>query len=70
MTATYITKDGDTVDLIAWNYYGSGVARSTEQILEANRGLADYGPQLPSGLVITLPAIDTTVKTGGVVLWE
>ena len=37
---TYTTKDGDTVDGIAWRYYGADIAKATEQLLEANPGLA------------------------------
>ena len=56
MAATYRTKDRDTVDSICHAYYGrtSGVV---EQVLEVNVGLADYGPELPAGLEITLPDV-------------
>lgn len=67
---TYVTKDGDTADLIAWRYYGDGIARATEQLLDANPGLADYGPSLPAGVMVTLPTIDTATKTGGIKLWD
>lgn len=64
---TYTTKDGDTVDEIAWRFYGNTTA--TAQILEANKGLADYGPLLPAGVVVTMPTIATTSATEGVHLW-
>lgn len=67
---TYTTREGDTADYIAWKYYGDTIARATEQLLEANLGLADYGPSLPAGLQVTLPDIDTTTKTGGIKLWD
>lgn len=56
MSATYRTKDNDTVDSICHAYYSrtSGVV---EQVLEANVGLADYGPLLPAGLTLTLPDV-------------
>lgn len=66
----YITKQGDTADLIAWNYYGTQGGRVTEQLLEANPGLAARGPLLPGGLVVQLPVIDTTEKVKGVKLWD
>lgn len=67
---TYTTKDGDTIDGIAWRWYGPGKARTTEQILEANPGLADYGPMLPRGLQINLPVIESSVRKQGVRLWD
>lgn len=67
---TYTTKDGDTVDGIAWRYYGADVAKATEQLLEANPGLADRGPLLPAGVIVTLPTLTTTATTQGVKLWD
>ena len=46
---------GDTVDLICWRTYGR-TAGITEQVLEANPGLADLGAELPIGTLVTLPA--------------
>lgn len=56
MIRTYTTKDGDVLDEIVFKVYGrtSGVV---EKVLEANRGLADLGPVLPVGIVISLPEI-------------
>lgn len=58
MTRTYTTKDGDVLDEVVAEFYGrtSGVV---EQVLEHNRsiGLADNGPVLPVGVVISLPDI-------------
>lgn len=45
---------GDTVDLICWRYYGR-TAGVTEQVLDANPGIADLGPQLPIGTIVALP---------------
>ena len=66
---TYITRDGDTADFIAWNHYGQQTGRVVEQLLEANPGLADYGPTIPSGVVVTLPVIEPGPSTQGVRLW-
>ena len=46
----------DTVDALCWRHYGrtQGV---TEQVLQANPGLAEYGPFLPHGLQVELPDI-------------
>lgn len=67
---TYVTKDGDTADYIAWKYYGTQDGKVTEQLLEANPGLAQRGPKLPAGLTITLPTIEATTTTQGVKLWD
>jgi phage tail protein X len=56
MAATYFTKDRDTVDSICHAYYGR-TSGAVEQVLEANVGLADYGPELPAGVLIALPDI-------------
>lgn len=45
---------GDTVDLICWRYYGR-TAGVVEQVLEANHGLAELGPELPMGTLIRMP---------------
>jgi phage tail protein X len=58
------------VDAIAAQYYGGTAAGQVEQVLAANPGLADYGPLLPRGVAITLPAIEAPKTTGGVKLWD
>jgi phage tail protein X len=59
MAATYETRENDVLDEVVWRYYGSQDNKLVEVVLETNRGLADYGPQLPSGLLITLPDAPT-----------
>lgn len=70
--AQYQTKENDVLDYIAYKYYGDTNNRIVEQILAVNVGLADYGPILPEGLVITLPEqTETTVVTNDQVkLWD
>lgn len=73
MPRTYITRQGDMIDLIAYRAYGGRQAGAVEAILEANRpiGLADYGPQLPRGLTLTLPDLPSTLtETPLVKLWD
>jgi phage tail protein X len=67
---TYIASEGDTVDFIVWRAYGAQNARLVERVLAANPGLADLGAILPSGTVVTLPALDTVAETTGVRLWD
>jgi phage tail protein X len=52
---TYLTIEGDTVDLIAWNRFGE-TKDATEAILKANPGLAAKGTSLPAGVEINIPA--------------
>lgn len=70
MSLTYRTSDGETVDYIAWKYYETQDGRVVEQLLEANPGLADYGPMLPAGLVIELPDIALEATQEVVKLWD
>ena len=66
----YKTRDGDTVDLIAWRYYERTDNRIVERLLEANHGLADYGPLLPAGVTVNLPQLDVPATTDGISLWD
>lgn len=70
MVLQYRTSDGDTADLIAWKYYGTTERLVVEQLLSANKGMADMGPLLPAGFLVDLPDIDTTEKANGVRLWD
>lgn len=70
--AVYRTKDGDTVDSIAYKYYGSTSNKLVENIFEANHRLSDYPPVLPEGLLIELPeqSQTTMTTTKKVKLWD
>lgn len=70
MSQEYRTKDGDTVDYIAWKQYGSTDNRIVEKVLAANQGLADAGPILPANMVISLPDIEPEQTTAKVKLWD
>ena len=50
----YRTVQGDTVDILAWRHYGS--EQYAAAIYEANPGLADLGPILPIGTIVSLPS--------------
>lgn len=71
MAQTYITRDGDTVDYIAWAQYGSQLSQVIDAVLSANPGIADHGPTLPAGITMTLPDVDTSpTGSDGVSLWQ
>lgn len=53
---TKITEDGDVLDLMVWKHYRSRASRIVERVLDANPGLCEYGPVLPAGLSVLLPA--------------
>lgn len=63
MPTTYTTREKDVLDEIVWQFYGAQDNRLTETVLEANRGLAEYGPELPTGLLITMPDKPTAEPT-------
>lgn len=54
MPGTYTTKQGETVDLACWRYYGR-TAGTTEAVLAANAGLSAKGAVLPMGTIMVMP---------------
>ncbi|TNB92208.1 phage tail protein [Pseudomonas jessenii] len=54
MAVSIRAQQNDTVDALCWRHYGR-TAGVTEAVLEANPGLADYGPILPQGLLVQMP---------------
>lgn len=70
MPATYITRQGETVDLVCLKHYGR-TRDVTETILAANRGLAALGAVLPLGTAVILPDIADRPRAGALpTLWE
>lgn len=69
MSQTYIASEGDTVDFIAWRFYGTLEARVVERLLDANKGLADT-PELAAGTRVSLPELDTRPDQSGTKLWD
>ncbi|VXA84083.1 Contig_41, whole genome shotgun sequence [Aeromonas veronii] len=70
MMQTYRTSDGDTLDYIAWKFYETLEGRVVEQLLDANPGIADLGPVLPSGVLVNMPDIAPQQQEQGVRLWS
>lgn len=60
---------GDTVDRICQRVYGR-TAGVTEQVLITNQGLADLGPVLPMGTLITLPEQAPQAESPMLQLWD
>ena len=57
MPQVYQCKEGDVLDWICWKQY-ERQSQAVEAVLEANPGLADQGPKLAAGQLITLPDLD------------
>lgn len=66
----YRTSDGDTADYIAWKHYGTQDGSVVERLVDANPGLADLGPVLPAGVIVSLPELEAAGITAGVKLWD
>jgi phage tail protein X len=66
---TYVTRDGDMIDLIAYRAYGYS-SGAVEQIIEANYGLCEQPPVLPAGIRIVLPDLAPTTAKAPVRLWD
>lgn len=70
MSVTVRTHQNDTVDALCWRHYGR-TAGVTEAVLQANPGLADYGPMLPQGLAVQMPEAQTAAPQRQMVnLWD
>jgi len=70
MSHIYLTKNGDTVDEITWKQYGTRAGLILETVLNANPGIADYGPVLPAGLSVLLPDISKPAAEKSIKLWD
>lgn len=68
--AQYLTKAGDTLDEIAYRYYGNTNNKVVERILEVNFGISQYEALLPAGVLIELPEVQQSTKTLKVKLWD
>lgn len=66
---TYRTKEEDILDDVVFRYYETAIG-TVEAVLEANRNLADLGPVLPGGVLVTLPDIKGPVVEQPVRLWD
>lgn len=65
----YLTIEGDTVDLIAYNRFGV-THGATEAILRANPGLAAVGTKLPQGMTINIPAFTVKKANRAARIWS
>jgi len=69
MATQYRTKQGDRLDDICNEYYGT--PNAIHVVLEANPGLAENGTIYDEGIKIILPDYsEDTVGNGDAVLWS
>lgn len=69
MAQTYKTRAGDVLDQILWTIRGEQIDGDVERTYEANPGLAEHGPELPSGLLITIPDLPADPVVVTLNLW-
>lgn len=70
MSRTYVTAEGDALDLICQREYGQQ-AGAVERVLEANPALKDVAHRLPVGVAIVLPDLNLQSLTAqSVRLWD
>ena len=65
--AEHLTGQGEVLDAIVWRHYGR--ADVIVAVLDANPGLADLGPVLPTRTAIVLPDIPAPAVRPSVRLW-
>ena len=66
----YVTRDGDMVDRIVFDHYGSTGGGLVEAVLSCNVGLSDLGLVLPAGVVLRLPGFGTEAEVEQLItLW-
>lgn len=71
MPTIYQTCDGDVLDAVCAQHYGTeNLSFTVTQVLEANRGLADQGAIYPAGIMITLPDLAPPVEDSPFSLWD
>ncbi len=70
MPTPYVTKQNDMVDAIAAVTYGTEHNGATEAILDANPGLAEFGPVLPANLSIILPDLPRSRRSCRPSVWS
>lgn len=68
MSVMYRTKQADVLDAVVFKYY-DGQPGALEQVLDANKGIADHGAILPAGIEVDLPELPKPSVKESVRLW-
>ncbi|MBT0721061.1 phage tail protein [Rosenbergiella collisarenosi] len=71
MVTIYQTRDGDMLDAICAERYGSvHLGKTLVLVLQANPGLADLGAVYAAGVSVVLPELPAQASIPSFVLWE
>lgn len=71
MAETYLTSQGDTLDIICWRYYAGRQSGAVEAVLAANPGVADMPIELPLNTRLILPELPASaVESQPIRLWD
>lgn len=54
-TISYVTKDGDSLDLICYDYYGKINIATLQKIMDLNPFISSHSPILEAGFFLRLP---------------
>ena len=65
----YLSKQGETIDLICWQYYGFQKG-AVEKVLAANPIFRLLDEVLPIGTVVRLPRIEQPQEDKTIRLWD
>lgn len=65
--AEHLTGQGEVLDAIVWRHYGR--ADVIVAVLDANPGLADLGPVLPTRTRVVLPDLPAPAVAPVIRLW-
>ena len=65
--AEHLTGQGEVLDAIVWRHYGRSDV--IVAVLDANPGLADLGPVLPTRTLVVLPIVPTPTVAPVIRLW-
>lgn len=66
METVTVQRTRTTLDLLLWRRFGVAGMAMLESTLVANPGLAEFGPVLPIGTVVTLPDAPTATAPAAV----
>ncbi|EFI2815381.1 TPA: tail protein X [Escherichia coli] len=71
MPTIYLTRDGDVLDAVCADFYGTAdLSATVSMVLEANQGLAELGAIYAAGIQILLPDPEPQVTESPYTLWE
>ena len=55
---TYKTREGDTLDSVAYEFYGHLTPAVLQEVYRANQNIGDFQQPFEQGIVVNLPDIE------------